>query len=107
MFDLFHEDQVVQFENRDLYLWLPSGEHLFVAFGDKRLLCGLGDPQEAAAAFDDYRGKTYSNTRQQAADSTDSTARRSNAVVGIKFFLYMSKMPVSPSGVNAFCAHAP
>ncbi len=54
IFDLSYEDQVVQFEGRDLYLWLPSGEHLFVAFGDRRLLAGLGDPQEAVAAFDDY-----------------------------------------------------
>lgn len=54
IFDLSHEDQVVQFEDRDLYLWLPSGEHLFVAFGDRRLLAGLGNPEEAAVAFDDY-----------------------------------------------------
>ncbi|AUH65273.1 hypothetical protein [Paracoccus zhejiangensis] len=54
IFDQSYEDQIVEFKDRDLFLWLPSGEHLFVAFGDRRLLASLGDPEDAAAEFEDY-----------------------------------------------------
>ncbi|RNF33564.1 hypothetical protein [Paracoccus methylarcula] len=54
VFELSHEDIVVEFAGRNLFLWLPAGEHMYVAFGSSAIIEALGDLNDLNREFDEY-----------------------------------------------------
>ena len=54
IFELSHEDMIIEFQNNQLFIWLPSGEHLYVVFGKKTVIDGIGDYSSAKEVFSSY-----------------------------------------------------
>ncbi|MCG7509267.1 hypothetical protein [Mesorhizobium retamae] len=54
LFEVSHEDIILEFAHSSLFAWIPAGERLYVVFGPQGMIASLGEATELKQAFDEY-----------------------------------------------------
>ncbi|MCK4207140.1 hypothetical protein J3U99_20440 [Brucella pituitosa] len=51
LFQVFHEDVILQFSTSPLFVWLPAGERFHVVFGSREVIAHLDNMRDQADSF--------------------------------------------------------
>ncbi|AYM08990.1 hypothetical protein [Agrobacterium tumefaciens] len=51
LFQVFHEDVILEFSPGPLFVWLPAGERFHVVFGSNEVIAQLGNMRDEAGSF--------------------------------------------------------
>lgn len=51
LFQVFHEDVILEFSPSPLFVWLPAGERFHVVFGSKEMIAQLDNMRDQAGSF--------------------------------------------------------
>jgi hypothetical protein len=51
LFQVFHEDVILEFSPSALFAWLPAGERFHVVFGSNEMIAQLGNMRDEAGSF--------------------------------------------------------
>ncbi|MBT2245793.1 hypothetical protein JQK15_19960 [Sphingobium sp. BHU LFT2] len=51
LFQVLHEDIILEFSPKPLFVWLPAGERFHVVFGSKAMIAQIGNVRDQAGSF--------------------------------------------------------
>lgn len=54
LFQVFHEDVILEFSPSPLFVWLPAGERFHVVFGSKAMIAQLDNMRDRAGSFCEF-----------------------------------------------------